>query len=200
MVLNVILYQRGARLRCRIPSHQPLRDKKNQNKTVSWLHTHWVQVCLRESWCFRRAQRGALAKVLSENPQSPQAGNARTSIVTNCEIGHLCRSPPQDRWPHAKGRQRGQVLLLAEHKSHLSLLLPLLLLHLQSNLGRLHSFLLREVQLYCMCSLLIEILDITSPEDLEILQLNGKNTLDRRAQTDGDTLHASNINKILILR
>lgn len=127
-------------------------------------------------------------------------GPAWPSIVTNCEIGHLCRSPPQDQWPHAKGCQRGQVLLLAEHKSHLSLLLPLLLLHLQSNLGRLHSFLLREVRLYCMCSLLIEILDITSPEDLEILQLNGKNTLDRRAQTDGDTLHASNINKILIPR
>lgn len=84
MVLNVILYQRGARLRCRIPSHQPLRDKKNQNKPVSWLHTHRVQVCLRESWCFRRAQRGALAKVLSENPQSPQAGNARTCMTLYC--------------------------------------------------------------------------------------------------------------------
>lgn len=51
-----------------------------------------------------------------------------------------------------------------------------------------------------MSSLLIEILDIISPENLEILQLNGKNTLDHRSQTDGDTLHASNINKILILR
>jgi len=49
-------------------------------------------------------------------------------------------------------------------------------------------------------SLLIEILDISSPENLENLQLNGKNTLDPRSQTDGDALHASNINKILILR
>lgn len=40
-------------------------------------------------------QKEELAKVQSENPHPAQAGN--DSVVTNCEIGHLCCSPPQDQ-------------------------------------------------------------------------------------------------------
>lgn len=111
------------------------------------------------------------------------------TLVSQTEIGHL---PTLKVTLVAKAGCWAQTSPLPP--------LPLLLLNLQSNPGRLHSFLLREARLYCMSSLLIEILDIISPENLEILQLNGKNTLDHRSQTDGDTLHASNINKILILR
>lgn len=160
------------------------------------LHTHGFKVCSGETWCFRRARRGA-GQVQSEIPHPPQAGN--DSVVPNCELVTSAAHLPSTSDPHWKSPVWPSPAGTWTQISHLPPPAPFPL-NLQSNPGRLHSFLLREVRLYCMCSLLIEILDIISPENLEILQLNGKNTLDHRSQADGDTLHASNINKILILR
>lgn len=169
-----------------------VRPTPERQKTLSWLHTQ-LQSVLEGNLVLHKSKKrssdqSAVRKSAGWKCKDPHwLWCHKLKLVTSA--GHL---PMLKVTPVAKAGCWAQTSPLPP--------LPLLLLNLQSNPGRLHSFLLREARLYSMSSLLIEILDIISPENLEILQLNGKNTLDHRSQTDGDTLHASNINKILILR